>query len=173
MNKKYNLQEYIDRPIDFTHMQHFLAPYFKSTKLKVITKDDFENKTVKEIFNDEYAPFVIYFIENEGSDVGHYTTLIWLDEKTIESFDPLGNTKQNIQQNHQELVDFCDKNDLEIDFNKGGIQSKLASTCSRHCVYRCMLFNIKLDDFYKFYPPRKDMTPDEFVSSLIRYPKFN
>lgn len=171
MNKKYNIDKYIQTPIEFTDMQNMLSPYFKSQKLRLVLKEDFNNVSLEAMFSDEYAPFVVYFIENQNSNVGHYTLLTWRDQKTIELFDPAGITGEIIENEHPEFYKFCADYDLCIYFNTTPIQSKNSQTCSRHCIYRAMLCNIGIEDFMKFYPERKDLTPDEFISCVIRYPK--
>ena len=171
MNKKYQLDKYIKTPIEFGNMQNMLQPYFKSEKLKLVLKEDFDHLKLEEMFSDEYAPFVVYFIENPKSNIGHYTLLTWRNDKVIELFDPAGITKEIIENYHSELYNFCLRNDLCIVFNTIPVQSKTSNTCSRHCIFRAMLFNIEIDDFTKFYPSRNHLTPDEFVSCLIRYPQ--
>lgn len=173
MLKKYNLQEYIDRPIEFTDMQKMLTPYFKNSKLKLITKVDLTKFSPEEIFNDEYAPFVVYYAENKDSDVGHFMLLTLRSKIEMEFFNPAGNSRENMEKYHTELLDFYVKYDLSLTFNKYPLQTRESNTCSRHCVFRAMLFNIELDDFFNFFPSRNILTPDEFVSCLIRYPKFS
>jgi hypothetical protein len=125
--------------------------------------------SIDELFTTNNSVCILY---KTAPDYGHWVALL-RHRNSIEFFDSLGyfpdeefdfisEDMQCPRYLSQLLVD-CP---LDIEYNDKKLQSKTASTCARHCVYRICMKNLPLKRYQSMISNFRDMTPDELVTMM-------
>lgn len=169
MSRKKKLAGYMDRPIATKNLEDYLV-YYSDKKVKVVFSNTLKKYTVQSLFNDKKRYFVPLFQENDGQEVGHFTCLIYKGKNDngvdlLEYFNSLGGYP------HKDVVDFITKNNCELDYLAGGstLQGKDTNTCARHVAFRIQCASLSLIDYCNLLLGHGSLTPDELVSSIIRF----
>lgn len=144
-------------------------------KLKIILYTDLEKiKDINELFN-PYGGFIVLY--QSTPSFGHWVSILRVDSKTIEHFDPYGYSLD-------EELKFCQKMELKpwlsalikqskyknVICNNLPLQSKNTniSTCGRWAVIRQILKDYPLKDFINLFKKTK-LEPDFYITALTMF----
>lgn len=139
-------------------LETLLKARLNNKKLKIFVKNDFEAMSIKKMMGKEN--FCVVYLENDG-DIGHWITLLHLDNKHVEIFNSLGNSHDITF-----VIDRILKDKMTPVFANKEIQSRESNNCGRFCILRIMCRHKPLNEFYQLFINKK-ITPDEISELLI------
>lgn len=140
-------------------LEKLLKSRLNKKKLHIFNKNDFENMTLKKMFGKEN--FIVVFLENENTNIGHWITLIWSDKKEIEIFNSLGNSH-----NISFVIDRIIKDKMKPILANKQLQKIDSDNCGRFVVLRVLSRHQNITEFYKLFK-NKLLSPDEIVELLV------
>ena len=128
----------------------------------------------KELLFDKTYSIILFipsphYNENLSPDseqnIGHFTLLSLLDEKTVEFFDSLAGEIPEI------VKDFALHNNLSIKSLKNPLQSKKSYICAKYCISRMQSLPLSLKNYEDLLRNHKVLSPDEIIHFLYKNKK--
>lgn len=140
-------------------LEQLLKSRLNKKKLRIFSKDDFENMTLKKMFGKEN--FIVIFLQNENTNIGHWITLIWRDKKEIEIFNSLGNSHDI-----SFVIDRIIKDKMKPILANKQLQKFDTDNCGRFVILRILSRHKNINEFYKLFKNRS-LSPDEISELLV------
>lgn len=123
---------------------------------------DSKIESIDQLFPDKNDFAII--LTNDSEEVGHWVTLIKLDEQNLEYFDSFGKKPSD---NLEYLIKTSGYN---CQYSAEQLQNKRSVICGKYVIARIMSRDQPIQKFYEVLMLNKKLKPDEIIETLYRFP---
>ena len=151
-----------DTPYSNKDLEKLLCNHLGARKLQIYTRNDFRKGIqIKKMFKDNN--FIIVFLDNPTTGIGHWNTIIQIDENVYELFDSLG---KESGYDKSPIYECFKRARFKLIENEIGIQDIASNVCGKHCILRINARHLPFHEFIKIYD-NNSLTPDKLAMSLV------
>lgn len=147
-------------PYSNTQLETLLKGVLNVKKLKIYELDDFYKRSISKMFGSNQ--FMVIYLSNEGSDIGHWITMLHIDDKTVEIFNSLGKDSHDIKP----IRSILKRQGYKVIENEQQLQSNTSNYCGRFVVLRILSRHSSLQQFQAIFN-QSTLSPDQIVETLV------
>jgi hypothetical protein len=148
-------------PFSLEDIHSFLTSASFDVASSVIHVDSLaeEGYKLEAIFRDKFS--VVLFLPNPNGEVGHFTLLTHLSDKTLEYFDSYARDPP------EQVRELAKHNGMRILRNKVQLQEIDSNVCAKWCIARLYSLPNSLTSFLKLYTGHRELSPDTLVNNIF------
>ena len=151
-----------DTPYTNKDLEKLLCNHLGTRKLQIYTVNDFRKGVhIKKMFKNDN--FIIVFLDNPTSGVGHWNCILQIEDTVYELFDPFG-----IHSGYEKtpIYEAFKRARFKLIENQEPIQDKTSNVCGKHCILRINSRHLPFHQFIKIYD-NNSYTPDQLAMALV------
>jgi len=151
-----------DTPYTNKDLEKLLCNHLGTRKLQIYTLSHFRKGVhIKKMFKNDN--FIIVFLDNPKTGIGHWNTILQIEDTVYELFDSFGTDSGY---DKTPIYEAFKRARFKLIENKEPIQQKDTNVCGKHCILRINARHKPFHEFIKIYD-NNSLSPDQLAMTLV------